>query len=69
MKAFTTPTCTLSVWVVEYELALDLVINEVHLCPDHKHKGPFVDNDPNTALLDNFIEFSYLVLFDIVHNI
>jgi len=37
VKALSTSTSALCVWVIEYKLTLDLIIDKVHLCANHEH--------------------------------
>ena len=69
MKALSTAASPLGVRIIEDEFALDLIVNEVHLCADHKHQGPFVDNDPHSSLLDDLVKCAYLILLHVVHHI
>ena len=69
MKAFSTSACPLSIRVVENELALYLIVNEVHLCPNDEHKSPLVNNDPDASVLNDLIKLPNLLLLNIIHNI
>jgi hypothetical protein len=69
VKALAAATCSFGVRVVKDELALDFVVNEVHLRADHEHQRPLVDYNAYSSFLNDLIELADLVLLHIVHHI
>lgn len=69
MKTFPTATVPLSIGIIEYKLALDLIVHEVHLRAHQEHQRLLINDDADPLVLHDFVEFSDLVLLQVVHHV
>ena len=69
MEALSAAASTLRVGVVKDELALDLVVYEVHLCADDEHECLLIDDHTDALVLYHFVQLANLLFLHVVHHV